>query len=1007
MSPVSLRRSRLHTILLWTAPLAWLGCGGGGGGTDIVLPALSVTTATDGVELDPDGYNLVIDGSAAQPIGVAGTLVVEQLTDGQHVIELSGLSANCAAQGENPRTVSVRSGSTASVAFAVRCSATTGSIEVATSTSGNGSDPDGFTVVLDANPWGPIGTGATADLAGVVAGAHSVGLSGLAANCQVNGENPRPVAVSPGETIQVPFNVTCTDPGSNLGTLTVTTVTSGSDQDPDGYSVALDGAASQPIGINASITLPNLAGSSHRVELTGVAANCSVSGTNPRAVTVAPGGSETVTFRISCTAPPAGAGTIQVTATTTGADLDDAYTVTLDGGSSQAIGANATISLANVSAAEHQVRLQGIAGNCTVQGSNPVRVTVASGAVAQAGFNLTCTARPPEPGSIRVTVATSGGDQDNSFTLSVDGGSAQALSGSRTIQNVAAGAHTVLLGDIASNCTLAGSNPQSVTVVAGQMATIAFQVSCVSTGPSTNLRIQRISLSQSTQDDAGDVPLVQSRDGYLRVFVTATNGNGVAPSVRVRFYRGGSVVQSFNISAPGGSTPSTIQEGSLQSSWNLRVPGSVLQPNTAVLADVDPDNTVAETSETDNSFPASGSPLDLAVQHVDPLAITFVPIRQSANGLTGEVGNPNQMLDLAERIYPLNGISTSSHPVFTVEGPLQAFDVNRQWIQTVEDLEALRVAENATDQTYVGMVKLEYGRGSGTVGSSYYTPGTATAVVTDQPSDVREVMAHELGHTFGQLHTPCGTPGAQDPNFPYPGGFIGVYGIDVAGAKLEPPTTPDIMGYCDNPWISDYIYKRVLNYRRSNPLRVDGAAVQPTMLVWGHIINGQAVLEPAFLLESRPHLPRTRGPYTVEARASDGSGLFTLSFDAAPMADDAHGSRHFAFAVPLDPAQAARVGSLKLSGPGIQVMSVEQRAGLLRTATATQDDFKVRSDANGATVEWNAAAHPMVMVRDPDTGQVLSFARGGKVRVWTGKKAVDLEVSNGLGSQRVRLAINR
>jgi hypothetical protein len=46
-------------------------------------------------------------------------------------------------------------------------------------------------------------------------------------------------------------------------------------------------------------------------------------------------------------------------------------------------------------------------------------------------------------------------------------------------------------------------------------------------------------------------------------------------------------------------------------------------------------------------------------------------------------------------------------------------------------------------------------------------------------------------------------------------------------------------------------------------------------------------------------------------------------------------------------------------------------------------------------------------VRDPDTGEVLSFARGGDARVWTRKPVVDLEVSDGVQSQRVRRAISR
>src|SRR6185295_19045684 len=202
-------------------------------------------------------------------------------------------------------------------------------------------------------------------------------------------------------------------------------------------------------GINGAITLPNILPSSHQVELIGVALNCTVSGTNPRNVAVTAGNTASVTFKVTCTAPTPDAGSLEVTTATTGSDMDDGYTVTVDGGTAQSIGANATISLANVPAAEHKVRLQGIADNCTVQGANPVAVTVTMGAVGRAAFQLTCTARPPQPGSLRVSVTTTGGSQDGSYTVSVDGGTALAFSGSRTIQNLAAGPHSVLLGDVA------------------------------------------------------------------------------------------------------------------------------------------------------------------------------------------------------------------------------------------------------------------------------------------------------------------------------------------------------------------------------------------------------------------------------------------------------------------------------------------------------------------------------------------------------------------------------
>ncbi len=47
------------------------------------------------------------------------------------------------------------------------------------------------------------------------------------------------------------------------------------------------------------------------------------------------------------------------------------------------------------------------------------------------------------------------------------------------------------------------------------------------------------------------------------------------------------------------------------------------------------------------------------------------------------------------------------------------------------------------------------------------------------------------------------------------------------------------------------------------------------------------------------------------------------------------------------------------------------------------------------------------MVRDPDTGEVLSFARGGQVNVATSKRTLDLVVSDRVGSRQVRVTAGR
>ena len=84
-------RLHLKKLFLWTAPLAGLACGGDGG-AGLVLPSMSITTSTQGVELDSDGYTVAVDGSAAQTIASTGSLIVDPLPDGQHTVTLAGLA---------------------------------------------------------------------------------------------------------------------------------------------------------------------------------------------------------------------------------------------------------------------------------------------------------------------------------------------------------------------------------------------------------------------------------------------------------------------------------------------------------------------------------------------------------------------------------------------------------------------------------------------------------------------------------------------------------------------------------------------------------------------------------------------------------------------------------------------------------------------------------------------------------------------------------------------------
>jgi hypothetical protein len=478
--------TRNFSLLGFVLPLTAILLNACGEGGDLTTPSttgtLQVTTVTSGTEPDPDGYSIQIDAEPATPIGNAETRTMADITAGDHSVLLSGLAPNCSVAEDNPRRVTLSGGGSESVTFTITCSATTGSITVSAATTGSDLDPDGYTISVDGAEGPTLGVNGTAAISGLTPGSHSVGLTGVAANCQIQGDNIQQVAVTTGAQATVAYAITCEAPVPGAGSLRISTVTSGGGADPDGYSFAIDGGSATPIGTNASTTLQNVAPGSHSVRLAGLSDNCSVQGTNPQSATVSGAATAEVSFAISCSVT---SGTITVTVSTSGSPTDpNGYFATLDGTEpGKPVATGGSVSFTNVSVGAHAVALSGLAGNCSADAASK-NVTVTAGATAEVSFAVTCSPSTPGSGSIKVTTTTSGTTPDpDGYTLSLDGGSLQPIdvNGSATLDNVAPGDHSLILAGAASNCTVA-DNPRTVTVTAGAQASVAFSITCTSTG---------------------------------------------------------------------------------------------------------------------------------------------------------------------------------------------------------------------------------------------------------------------------------------------------------------------------------------------------------------------------------------------------------------------------------------------------------------------------------------------------------------------------------------------
>ena len=109
--------------------LAFAACGDDNGSDPQTTGSLGVSAATTGSDIDADGYTVTIDAGSSLAIDANGSVTFSNLSPGDHALLLSDVAANCTIAGDNPRTVVVSAGSTASTTFEVACVATAGDLE--------------------------------------------------------------------------------------------------------------------------------------------------------------------------------------------------------------------------------------------------------------------------------------------------------------------------------------------------------------------------------------------------------------------------------------------------------------------------------------------------------------------------------------------------------------------------------------------------------------------------------------------------------------------------------------------------------------------------------------------------------------------------------------------------------------------------------------------------------------------------------------------------------------
>jgi len=187
------------------------------------------------------------------------------------------------------------------------------------------------------------------------------------------------------------------------GTLQISVTATGSQPDPDGFTISLDGSSQSVPASGGTVRFEGVATGSHSVALEGLASNCSVTGANPRSIEVRGGEVTQLEFSVACLSP---FGSVVVRSVTTGTDLDpDGYTVDLvPHVSPGAIGANDSLVFEDVPLGAYGIELRDVALNCLVVPVPDASVLVRAEAVTLVDLRLGCF-----PGASKIVYAARDG----------------------------------------------------------------------------------------------------------------------------------------------------------------------------------------------------------------------------------------------------------------------------------------------------------------------------------------------------------------------------------------------------------------------------------------------------------------------------------------------------------------------------------------------------------------------------------------------------------------------
>lgn len=530
---------------------------------------------------------------------------------------------------------------------------------------------------------------------------------------------------------------------------------------------------------------------------------------------------------------------------------------------------------------------------------------------------------------------------------------------------------------------------------------------------SYDLSIQGIEITQGIQcfDTSkglatcpdNSMPVANKKDTTARIYLKISGVLTSLTNVPVRLHIFANGVEYIaNTSGKAVTTINQANRDAAEVYFNVNFTNDI---PVSFYAEVDPNNALSETNETNNRYPAVGT-ISLNFRKRDTLKIVgyrlyYHPSGYSGSQYAGGWAVNGGAADWFEQLLPMrnNGVNYSLRSGYLnwTKG-LGSGDNQHDLIQTLNGMWLLEnlfpwlisgqfsyadhVYGWAPNDGYTGghadMPVYPHAGGLGVVGIGTDRPGTST----DDPGGGALIFGHELVHDYDVFHTDTvDACGSNDSNsdFPYSSSNIQEFGFNPLTGKIyDPSLTHDVMSYCPAGgsklgWISPFTWNRMFN--ELTPALAEGAAsARP-----GGIYTTQAsesLLVEATLYNPLYQPPQVgklgilhkvensvasvvpKGEYSIELRNVDGAILYSQPFAVSFESEyDAHsGGVEDAPPFPPEPTYQSDVSFIIPWIDGATQVVLTSAQGIIDQRTLSANPPQVLITNPTAAESWQAGS---------------------------------------------------